>query len=108
MSHVSPALRLARTPVLRLPPLVRRSSSTPTSSSSTSHEHVATLGVATRSVHLANNSDPTTGAVIQPITLSATFRQERPGVALGTCLYKICLAGGPGRQAHPLSVCGVG
>jgi hypothetical protein len=98
MSHVSPAaLRLARTPVSRLPALVRKSSSTPTSSSSTSHEHVGTLGVATRSVHLANNSDPTTGAVIQPITLSATFRQDRPGVALGTSPSSKSAAGG-GRQ----------
>jgi len=33
----------------------------------------------TKAVHLGHGSDPTTGAVIPPISLSTTFEQRSPG-----------------------------
>ena len=35
---------------------------------------------ATRAVHVGQNPDPATAAVIPPISLSTTFKQTRPGV----------------------------
>ncbi len=38
---------------------------------------------ATRAIHAAQPSDPSTGALIAPIYQTSTFEQERPGVNLG-------------------------
>ncbi len=41
------------------------------------------LHFATRAIHAAQPSDPTTGALIAPIYQTSTFEQESPGVNLG-------------------------
>lgn len=41
---------------------------------------LSSLGPATRAVHVGNRPDETTGAVLQPLTLSTTFKQNTPNV----------------------------
>jgi len=38
---------------------------------------------ATRAIHAAQSSDPSTGALMAPIYQTSTFEQERPGVNRG-------------------------
>lgn len=52
------------------------------------------LGFATRAVHFAQHPDPTTGAVIPPISLSTTFAQQAAGKHKG---YEYSRAGNPNR-----------
>lgn len=48
------------------------------------------LGFNTRSIHDGQDPDPTTGAVVPPIYLSSTFRQDEPGVPLAGFEYSRC------------------
>jgi cystathionine gamma-synthase len=47
-------------------------------------------GFNTRSIHAGQDPDPTTGAVVPPIYLSSTFRQEVPGEPLAGFEYSRC------------------
>mmetsp|Transcript_24618 Transcript_24618/g.27398 ORF Transcript_24618/g.27398 Transcript_24618/m.27398 type:complete len:388 (-) Transcript_24618:48-1211(-) len=47
-------------------------------------------------IHAGQEPDPTTGAVVQPISLSTTFQQEEPGVNRG---YDYSRSGNPTRKA---------
>ncbi len=47
-------------------------------------------GFNTRSIHVGQTSDPTTGAVVPPIYLSSTFQQEVPGTPLNGFEYSRC------------------
>jgi hypothetical protein len=51
---------------------------------------------ATRAVHGAGGPDPATGAVVPPISLATTFRQEAVGKHLG---YEYSRSGNPTRAA---------
>ena len=42
------------------------------------HEHLD--GFSTRAIHIGSDADPATGAVIPPLTLSTTFKQDEVGV----------------------------
>jgi len=53
-------------------------------------------GFGTNAVHAGQTPDPTTGAVIVPISLSTTFQQESPGVHKG---YEYSRTGNPTRLA---------
>ena len=55
------------------------------------------LGFATRSIHAGQKPDPTTKAVITPITLSTTFLQDSPGQHSG---YEYARSGNPTRKAY--------
>lgn len=43
----------------------------------------STLGFETRAIHVGQDADPVTGAVMVPITLSSTYAQSSPGVHKG-------------------------
>jgi O-acetylhomoserine/O-acetylserine sulfhydrylase-like pyridoxal-dependent enzyme len=45
-----------------------------------SHPSDASHGFGTNCIHAGQPSDPQTGAVIPPISLSTTFHQESPGI----------------------------
>lgn len=47
-------------------------------------------GFNTRSIHVGQTSDPTTGAVVPPIYLSSTFEQDVPGTPLNGFEYSRC------------------
>ena len=53
-------------------------------------------GFGTRAVHGAGEPDPSTGAVVPPISLATTFRQEAVGKHLG---YEYARSGNPTRAA---------
>ncbi len=53
-------------------------------------------GFETRAIHSGQNADPTTGAVVTPITLSSTFRQSGVGEHQG---YEYSRSGNPTRSA---------
>eukprot|EP01112_Ceratiomyxa_fruticulosa_P013265 TRINITY_DN371_c0_g1_i1.p1 TRINITY_DN371_c0_g1~~TRINITY_DN371_c0_g1_i1.p1 ORF type:complete len:450 (-),score=116.33 TRINITY_DN371_c0_g1_i1:161-1360(-) len=53
-------------------------------------------GFGTRAIHAGQKPDPTTGAVIIPISLSTTFQQSSPGVHQG---YDYSRSGNPTRNA---------
>jgi cystathionine beta-lyase/cystathionine gamma-synthase len=55
-----------------------------------------TIGFATKAVHSGQDPDPSTGAVIPPISLSTTFEQAAAGVHKG---YEYSRAGNPTRKA---------
>jgi cystathionine gamma-synthase len=54
------------------------------------------LGFETRAIHAGQDPDPTTGAVVTPISLSTTFAQEAVGKHLG---YEYSRSGNPTRSA---------
>jgi cystathionine beta-lyase/cystathionine gamma-synthase len=63
----------------------------------TEREDIAsTLGFDTRAVHAGQEPDPTTGAVVPPISLSTTFAQHGVGRHLG---YEYSRSGNPTRTA---------
>lgn len=53
-------------------------------------------GFDTRAIHAAHEPDPVTGAIIPPITLSATFAQEEPGNPRSG--YEYARVGNPNRD----------
>ena len=53
-------------------------------------------GFGTKAVHGAGGPDPSTGAVVPPISLATTFRQEAVGQHLG---YEYARSGNPTRTA---------
>jgi cystathionine gamma-lyase len=53
------------------------------------------LGFSTRAIHVGQSPDPTTGAVIPPISLSTTFAQDGIGVHKG---FEYSRSGNPTRQ----------
>lgn len=55
------------------------------------------LGFKTRSIHAGQKPDPTTGAVMTPISLATTFVQKSPGIHQG---YDYIRAANPTRQAY--------
>ena len=54
------------------------------------------LGFETRAIHAGQDPDPTTGAVVVPLSLSTTFAQESVGVHQG---YEYSRSGNPTRTA---------
>ncbi len=54
------------------------------------------LGFETRAIHAGQDPDPTTGAVVTPLSLSTTFAQESVGVHQG---YEYSRSGNPTRAA---------
>ncbi|HMO10838.1 MAG TPA: PLP-dependent transferase, partial [Actinotalea sp.] len=54
-------------------------------------------GRATRAIHAGQGADPTTGAVVPPIHLSSTFRQDGVGVLRSG--YEYSRSGNPTRDA---------
>jgi cystathionine gamma-synthase len=54
------------------------------------------LGFETRAIHVGQDPDPTTGAVVTPISLSTTFAQDSVGVHKG---YEYSRSGNPTRTA---------
>ncbi|KAH7094151.1 pyridoxal phosphate-dependent transferase [Auriculariales sp. MPI-PUGE-AT-0066] len=63
-----------------------------TSATSTS----ANYGFGTRLIHVGSEPDPVTGAVIPPISLSTTFKQDAPGIYKG---YDYSRSDNPNRNA---------
>lgn len=57
----------------------------------------SSTGFSTRAIHLGQDPDPTTGAVITPIYLSTTFVQSSPGVHKG---YEYSRTSNPTRAAY--------
>lgn len=55
------------------------------------------FGFETRAIHAGQEPDPTTGAIMTPITLATTFVQSSPGVFKG---YDYSRAGNPTRTAY--------
>eukprot|EP01089_Gocevia_fonbrunei_P014302 TRINITY_DN3890_c0_g1_i1.p1 TRINITY_DN3890_c0_g1~~TRINITY_DN3890_c0_g1_i1.p1 ORF type:complete len:407 (-),score=121.25 TRINITY_DN3890_c0_g1_i1:39-1259(-) len=58
-------------------------------------------GVATKIVHAGQHPDPSTGAVVQPISMSTTFQQESPGVHKG---FEYSRTGNPTRNVFEANV----
>lgn len=58
-------------------------------------------GFGTRALHAGVVPDPTSGAVITPISLSTTFQQASPGVHLG---YDYSRSGNPTRNALEINI----
>lgn len=56
----------------------------------------STFGFGTRAIHAGQFPDPSTGAVILPISLSTTFKQASPGVHQG---YDYARSGNPTRES---------
>ncbi|KAG1778171.1 Cys/Met metabolism PLP-dependent enzyme-domain-containing protein [Suillus placidus] len=54
------------------------------------------LGFSTRAIHIGSEPDPTTGAVIPPISLSTTYKQDEVGVHKG---FEYSRSGNPNRNA---------
>lgn len=55
------------------------------------------FGFSTRAIHAGQQPDPSTGAIMTPITLSSTFVQESPGVHKG---YDYARGNNPTRRAY--------
>ena len=55
-----------------------------------------TQGFATKAIHAGQKPDPTTGAIMTPISVSSTYVQESPGVHKG---YDYSRSGNPTREA---------
>lgn len=55
------------------------------------------LGFETRSIHVGQEPDPTTGAVVTPVNLATTFLQTSPGQHTG---YEYARSGNPTRKAY--------
>ncbi|KAH0835053.1 Cys/Met metabolism PLP-dependent enzyme-domain-containing protein [Lanmaoa asiatica] len=53
-------------------------------------------GFGTLAIHVGSDPDPETGAVIPPISLSTTYKQDRAGIHKG---FEYARAGNPNRQA---------
>jgi len=47
------------------------------------------FGFSTRAIHVGSEPDPVTGAIIPPISLSTTYKQDAVGV------HKVCVPGSP-------------
>lgn len=60
------------------------------------HTH-DTWGFETRAIHVGQDPDPTTGAVVTPISLSTTFKQDAVGEHKG---YEYSRSGNPTRTAY--------
>lgn len=60
-------------------------------------------GFGTKAIHYGVEPDPTTGAVITPISLSTTFQQSSPGVHLG---FDYARSGNPTRAAFEKNIAG--
>jgi len=54
------------------------------------------MSFSTRAVHVGSSPDPTTGAVINPISLSTTFAQSSPSVPIGS--YEYSRSSNPNRK----------
>jgi cystathionine gamma-lyase len=61
-----------------------------------SSRHEDSFGFATRAIHAGQTPDPTTGAVMQPIYATSTFKQSSPGVHTG---YEYARTQNPTRMA---------
>lgn len=48
-------------------------------------KHIRLDGFGTRAIHVGSEPNPSTGAVIPPISLSTTYKQEAIGV------HKVCI-----------------
>src|ERR1700710_1339853 len=59
-------------------------------------EQEAAWGFETRAIHAGQHPDPTSGAVVTPITLSTTFAQEGVGIHKG---FEYSRSGNPTRAA---------
>ena len=59
------------------------------------------LGFETRAIHVGQQPDPTTGAIMTPLYLSSTFAQSEPGKHLG---FEYSRSGNPTRQAYETCV----
>ena len=55
-----------------------------------------TQGFETKAIHAGQKPDPTTGAIMTPISVSSTYVQESPGVHKG---YDYSRSGNPTREA---------
>ncbi|KDQ10951.1 hypothetical protein BOTBODRAFT_136234 [Botryobasidium botryosum FD-172 SS1] len=63
---------------------------------STQISHPAPAGFGTRAIHVGSEADKNTGAVIPPISLSTTYKQDAVGVHKG---YEYSRSGNPNRDA---------
>jgi len=59
--------------------------------------HGSQWGFETRAIHVGQDPDPTTGAVVTPISLSTTFKQDAVGEHKG---YEYSRSGNPTRTAY--------
>jgi len=59
-------------------------------------KEISSYGLGTNAIHAGQPSDPISGAVIPPISLSTTFQQSSPGVNKG---YEYSRSGNPTRNA---------
>lgn len=66
---------------------------------------LSSLGSATRAVHVGNRPDETTGAVLQPLTLSTTFKQHTPNVPFNCQSTSSSLLDSPGELNFSLLCC---
>ena len=64
-------------------------------------EQQSTWGFETAAIHAGQSPDPTTGAVVVPISLSTTFQQEQVGQHRG---YEYSRSGNPTRTAYEQQV----
>ena len=64
-------------------------------------EELSGLGFETRAIHVGQDPDTTTGAVVTPISLATTFAQQSVGVHRG---YEYSRSGNPTRTALELCV----
>ncbi|KAG1797131.1 Cys/Met metabolism PLP-dependent enzyme-domain-containing protein [Suillus plorans] len=62
------------------------------------------LGFSTRAIHVGSEPDPATGAVIPPISLSTTYKQDEVGVHKG---YEYSRSGNPNRDALERTLVGL-
>lgn len=61
-------------------------------------------GFSTRAIHIGSEADPTTGAVIPPISLSTTYKQDEVGVHKG---FEYSRSGNPNRDALERTLVGL-
>lgn len=61
-------------------------------------------GFSTRAIHIGSETDPTTGAVIPPISLSTTYKQDEVGVHKG---FEYSRSGNPNRDALERTLVGL-
>ncbi|KAG1808928.1 Cys/Met metabolism PLP-dependent enzyme-domain-containing protein [Suillus subaureus] len=62
------------------------------------------FGFSTRAIHIGSEPDPTTGAVIPPISLSTTYKQDEVGVHKG---FEYSRSGNPNRDALERTLVGL-
>ncbi|KAG1827960.1 Cys/Met metabolism PLP-dependent enzyme-domain-containing protein [Suillus variegatus] len=62
------------------------------------------LGFSTRAIHVGSEPDPATGAVIPPISLSTTYKQDEVGVHKG---FEYSRSGNPNRDALERTLVGL-